>query len=106
MSQPIQLIVGLGNPGEKYEKTRHNAGAWFVEELAQSASCALRPETKFQGKYASSEKISGKGDKCHLLVPTRFMNNSGQSVRTVAKFYNIPPEAILVVHDRSEEHTS
>ena len=93
MSQSIQLIVGLGNPGEKYAKTRHNAGAWFVEQLARSASCQLRPESKFQGSTAAFTA------ECHLLIPNTYMNNSGQSVKALASYYKIPPEAILVIHD-------
>jgi PTH1 family peptidyl-tRNA hydrolase len=96
MPTPIKLIVGLGNPGEKYAKTRHNAGAWLVEALARAQSTTLRPETKFQGKVAT---ISLAAQECQLLIPTTYMNNSGLSVRALAQFHKIPPEAILVVHD-------
>lgn len=92
MSQPIQLIVGLGNPGEKYEKTRHNAGAWFVENCARATSSVLRVEAKFHSRYVFSEEV-------HLLIPTTFMNESGRSVRAFVQFHKIPPQAILVVHD-------
>ncbi len=92
----IRLIVGLGNPGAKYSNTRHNAGAWLVEALAHSAHCSLRSESKFQGLYASTNLFD---HECHLLVPTTYMNNSGQSVRALTNFYKIPPEDILVVHD-------
>lgn len=96
MSQPIQLIVGLGNPGEKYEKTRHNAGAWFVEQIADLASCALRPEAKFQGRHAAASIFA---HDCQLLIPTTYMNRSGLSVQAACKYYKIPPQALLVVHD-------
>ena len=96
MPMPIQLIVGLGNPGEKYANTRHNAGAWFVEDLARSTPCTLRPEAKFHGKLAVTAL---SGHEYQLLIPTTYMNNSGQSVRALIKFHKLPPEAILVVHD-------
>lgn len=91
-SQPIQLIVGLGNPGAEYENTRHNAGAWFAEALANQHNVTLRMETKFKGYF-------GLFDNCKLLIPTTFMNLSGQAVKAVANFYKIPVAAILVVHD-------
>jgi len=92
----IQLVVGLGNPGPEYKKTRHNAGVWFVEELASRHNISLRPEKKYFGLY-------GKGqignEVVHLLIPTTFMNKSGQSVASLANFFRIPIENILVAHD-------
>ncbi|MFB0999159.1 MAG: aminoacyl-tRNA hydrolase [Colwellia sp.] len=92
----IQLVVGLGNPGPEYTKTRHNAGVWFVEELASRYNISLRPEKKYFGLY-------GKGlignEVVHLLIPTTFMNKSGQSVAPLANFFRIPVENILVAHD-------
>jgi PTH1 family peptidyl-tRNA hydrolase len=92
----IQLVVGLGNPGPEYTKTRHNAGVWFVEELASRYNISLRPEKKYFGLY-------GKGlignEVVHLLIPTTFMNRSGQSVAPLANFFRIPLENILVAHD-------
>jgi len=92
----IQLVVGLGNPGPEYKKTRHNAGVWFVEELASRYNISLRPEKKYFGLY-------GKGlignEVVHLLIPTTFMNRSGQSVAPLANFFRIPVENILVAHD-------
>jgi len=92
----IQLVVGLGNPGPEYKKTRHNAGVWFVEELASRYNISLRPEKKYFGLY-------GKGligdEIVHLLIPTTFMNRSGQSVAPLANFFRIPLENILVAHD-------
>lgn len=95
MSAPVDLIVGLGNPGGNYEQTRHNAGFWFVDALARQGG-TFRPESKFQ---ADACKISLAGHDCWLLKPTTFMNRSGQSVAALAGFYKIPVENILVVHD-------
>ncbi len=96
MLQAIQLIVGLGNPGDKYAKTRHNAGAWFVEQLAKVRDCVLHPEAKFQAKLA---KLPSVTPDCLLLIPTTYMNQSGLSLQKTAQYYKIPPQAILVVHD-------
>ncbi len=96
MSEGIKLIVGLGNPGAEYEQTRHNAGAWFVEALAKHCGVSLRPEKKYHGLYA---KARFEGSDLHLLIPSTFMNRSGQSLIAVAGFFKIPPEAILVAHD-------
>lgn len=92
----IKLIVGLGNPGPNYEKTRHNAGAWLVEALALQDHIALRPETKFKGIVGC---LQYAGHDCRLLLPMTFMNLSGHSVRALADFYKIEPPQILVVHD-------
>jgi peptidyl-tRNA hydrolase, PTH1 family len=96
LSSGIQLIVGLGNPGTEYENTRHNAGAWFVAELADNLNVRLRHNAKFHGSHALAN-INGR--ECHLLIPTTFMNHSGQSVQAVASFYKISPQSILIVHD-------
>lgn len=93
---PIKLIVGLANPGKAYEKTRHNAGAWFIDTILSSTHTSLRAEKKFLGLYGSLELDD---DICHLLVPTTFMNLSGQSVQACANFFKIPVSSILVVHD-------
>jgi PTH1 family peptidyl-tRNA hydrolase len=92
----IQLIVGLGNPGREYEDTRHNAGAWFVEQLAREHRCTLQSDTKFHGLTG---RLLLAGHDVRLLIPTTFMNLSGQSVAALATFYKIPAEAILVAHD-------
>lgn len=94
--QPIQLIVGLGNPGAQYEDTRHNAGFWYVEQLARAHGAFLQPEKKFFGYTA---RIIMAGQDVRLLNPGTFMNRSGQAVGAMAAFFKIPPEAILVVHD-------
>lgn len=93
MSNAIQLIVGLGNPGPEYAETRHNAGAWLVERLAEQS---LRLEPKFQGHAGL---INIEGQNCRLLIPTTYMNRSGQAIKAMADFYRIEPHAILVVHD-------
>jgi PTH1 family peptidyl-tRNA hydrolase len=93
---PLQLIVGLGNPGPEYDRTRHNAGADFVTELARREGASLTPENKFFGLTA---RIFLNGRDLRLLIPTTFMNRSGQAIAAIAQFYKIPPEAILVVHD-------
>ena len=96
MSGKIKLIVGLGNPGSKYAETRHNAGFWFVEALAEKYSVTFREEPKFFGEVA---KISLEGESIWLLKPTTFMNRSGQAVAALANYYKIPVQSILAVHD-------
>ncbi len=92
----IQLIVGLGNPGLEYAKTRHNAGYWFIEKLADQTRATLQPESKFKSLTA---QITLNGQSCRLLQPTTYMNLSGEATLAAAKFYKIKPEEILVVHD-------
>lgn len=92
----IKLIVGLGNPGPEYANTRHNAGAWFVQQIAEQYHGALVPDAKFFG-YSTRIRIDGQ--EIHLLVPTTFMNRSGQSISAIAQYFKILPEAILVAHD-------
>ncbi|MGV3741698.1 MAG: aminoacyl-tRNA hydrolase [Burkholderiaceae bacterium] len=92
---PIRLIVGLGNPGQEYAQTRHNAGFWFVDNLAGSPA-ALSRESRFT---ALAAKLRIAGQEVWLLEPQTFMNRSGQSVGAIARFYKIAPEEILVVHD-------
>ncbi|MFC0309410.1 aminoacyl-tRNA hydrolase [Gallibacterium trehalosifermentans] len=92
----IKLIVGLGNPGNKYSDTRHNAGEWLIERLARRFNVNLKEENKFFGKTAM---VTIAGQDVRLLVPTTFMNLSGKSVGALATFYRILPEEILVIHD-------
>lgn len=92
----IKLIVGLGNPGDKYTDTRHNAGEWLIERLARRFNVSLNPENKFFGKTVRT-LVNGK--EVRLLVPTTFMNLSGKAVGALASFYRIKPEEILVIHD-------
>jgi len=96
MTTGIRCIVGLGNPGAQYQATRHNAGFWFVDELAQQHGMQLRPESKF---FADLGKLSLGSNNCWLLKPSTFMNRSGRSVSALANFYKLSPEEILVVHD-------
>ncbi|MHB1946502.1 MAG: aminoacyl-tRNA hydrolase [Gammaproteobacteria bacterium] len=96
MASGITLIVGLGNPGAEYEHTRHNAGAWFVDKLVDQANTNLSLNKKFHGFHATTQL---HGQDCHLLIPTTFMNLSGQAVNAVASYYKIAPDAILVAHD-------
>ena len=92
----IKLIVGLGNPGAEYTATRHNAGFWFVDQLARDAGASLRDERRFHGHYGRGRL---NGQEIHLLEPQTFMNRSGQSVVAVAQFFKILPDEILVAHD-------
>lgn len=92
----LALIVGLGNPGPQYERTRHNAGAWFATQMAEAGSASLEVQTKFHGSYG---KITMGEHTCHLLIPTTFMNNSGEAVQALTRFYKIETSAILVAHD-------
>lgn len=92
----IELIAGLGNPGSKYEQTRHNAGFWLVEEIARLKGAHFRPESKFSGEVC---KAVLEGRDVWLLKPDTFMNRSGQAVQKLASFYKIPAENILVAHD-------
>ena len=96
MSARVELIVGLGNPGKEYQDTRHNAGFWFVDELARQQGASFKPEKKFHAEVA---RCRVGGEECWLLKPQTFMNLSGQSVQALANFYKIPVESILVVHD-------
>jgi PTH1 family peptidyl-tRNA hydrolase len=93
----IRLIAGLGNPGPEYEQTRHNAGFWLVDNLADGiARCNLAREARFNA-LAAKTRIAGK--EVWLLEPQTYMNRSGQSVGALARFYKIAPEEVLVVHD-------
>jgi PTH1 family peptidyl-tRNA hydrolase len=92
----IQLIVGLGNPGQKYEGNRHNAGFWFCDNLARSLNRPLTAEPKF---YAELTRVSIASIDRRIVKPQTFMNLSGKSVAAVANFYKIPPQDILIVHD-------
>ena len=92
----IKLIVGLGNPGGEYRGTRHNAGADFIEALARDCGAQLQEESKFHGVTARG---TFAGHDLRLLVPTTFMNCSGQSVATMAGFFKTDPEETLIAHD-------
>jgi len=94
----IRLVVGLGNPGKEYERTRHNAGFWLVERFASSKGIALRKDGKFKALVGQIQGTSPAG-AAWLLLPQSFMNASGQPVQMLAGFFRIKPEEILVIHD-------
>ncbi len=96
MDTPIQLIAGLGNPGAEYEGTRHNAGADFVTQLAHRYNSSLKLDTKF---YGLTGKINIEGHDVRLIIPTTFMNRSGQAISAIANFFKLSPAAILIAHD-------
>lgn len=92
--RPPRLIVGLGNPGAEYSETRHNAGFWFCERLAERLGVRFSAESRFHGLVANAREAG-----VWLLMPQTYMNRSGQSVGALARFYRIAPAEILVVHD-------
>ena len=92
----IKLIVGLGNPGREYQDTRHNAGFWLVEQLARKLGISFNLEGKY---FAEVAKTKVAGQDLWLLKPQTYMNLSGKAVLSLASFYKILPEEILVVHD-------
>src|SRR5215472_15942941 len=94
--EPLKLIVGLGNPGTEYARTRHNAGFHFVDELARRAGASFRSEPKHRGELA---RAALAGHNVWLLKPMSFMNNSGDPVQSVASFYKVPVQSILVAYD-------
>jgi len=95
-TSPIKLIVGLGNPGEKYIKTRHNAGFLFLEELSQQHAVQLSTEKNLFGR---TTQFDHGGQKIRLLAPDTFMNLSGKAVVAAMNFYKIDINEVLVVHD-------
>ena len=92
----MKLVVGLGNPGAKYEKTRHNAGFWWLDLVANLQRATFRRESRFQGAVA---KVSTNEGELWLLKPETFMNLSGQAVAALASYYKIAPKEILIAHD-------
>jgi peptidyl-tRNA hydrolase, PTH1 family len=92
----IRLLVGLGNPGPEYDATRHNAGFWFIDEVARSLKVSLLPERSYFGLVARANRPEGP---IWLLQPMTFMNLSGKSVAALARFFKIEPAEILVIHD-------
>ena len=94
--ESIRLIVGLGNPGEKYERTRHNAGYWWVDAIAGRKRAAWKKETKFSGW---TTRVEEGGAEFFLLKPSTYMNESGRSVSAFMRFFKIEPGQMLVVHD-------
>ncbi|MBK8817101.1 MAG: aminoacyl-tRNA hydrolase [Methylococcaceae bacterium] len=98
----IKLIVGLGNPGQQYEKTRHNAGFLFLDSLALDYRCAWSNKSEFQSIMSA---LSLDGERVILLKPQSFMNRSGGAVGKVARYYKFAPQEILVVHDELDFDT-
>jgi peptidyl-tRNA hydrolase, PTH1 family len=93
---PLQLVVGLGNPGAEHEDTRHNAGFWFVDELARRHDLRLKPERRYNAEAGRGE-IGGR--PLWFLKPMGYMNRSGQSVRAFCDYLQLPSDQVLVVHD-------
>ncbi|MBQ75134.1 MAG: aminoacyl-tRNA hydrolase [Gammaproteobacteria bacterium] len=96
MKAPLKLIVGIGNPGDQYADTRHNAGIWFIEHLARRYGGTFKEERKFFGRVATA---SDEGQEIRLLIPSTYMNESGKSVGAIAGFFKIPASQILIAHD-------
>ena len=96
MPSAFKLIVGLGNPGPEHSATRHNAGFWFVDSLAEKYSLTFRSEFKFNAEIC---RLQTADIDCWLCKPMTFMNGSGSSVQSMASFYKIPIDEILIAHD-------
>lgn len=96
MPTPLRLIIGLGNPGPGYADTRHNAGFWFANRIAEKYSCGFSGKRKFSGEMA---RFHHNGMDFLLLKPQTYMNDSGRSVQSVMNYYGYSPEEILVIHD-------
>lgn len=94
--ESLKLIVGLGNPGPEYARTRHNAGYWYVDELARSFGGVWRRESRHQCEIA---RVTVAECELWLIKPTAYMNNSGTAVHSISAFYRIAPAEVLVVHD-------
>lgn len=95
----IRLLVGLGNPGREYEATRHNAGFWFIDEVARARGVQLQAERSYFGLAARVNLTNRSDAALWLLQPMTFMNLSGKSVAALARFFKIEPAEILVIHD-------
>lgn len=96
MSSDIRLVAGLGNPGAKYDDTRHNAGFWFVDRVARAHGASFRAQPRLFGELA---EVRIGGEVVRLLKPSTFMNHSGRSVGAVARYYSLAPSQVLVAHD-------
>ncbi|HIK33914.1 MAG TPA: aminoacyl-tRNA hydrolase [Oscillatoriales cyanobacterium M59_W2019_021] len=92
-----KLIVGLGNPGAKYDRTRHNIGFVAVDALAKSWQISLSDHSKFKGIFGEGAGVNG--DKIRLLKPATYMNRSGESIQAVLNWYKLPPESVLIIYD-------
>lgn len=96
MTDKIKLVVGLANPGAEYAQTRHNAGAWYMDQLTRQYQLSWQNESKFYGMTA---RAMIAGQDVRFIIPTTFMNLSGKAVSAIANFYRIELEEILVAHD-------
>jgi PTH1 family peptidyl-tRNA hydrolase len=96
MTKPIRIIAGLGNPEDKYERTLHNVGFWFVDELARKYGGSFRYERKFDADYC---RINLHGEDVWLVKPQSYMNCSGQPIRAVLDYYRLRTDELLVAHD-------
>ncbi|HLO95895.1 MAG TPA: aminoacyl-tRNA hydrolase, partial [Burkholderiaceae bacterium] len=95
----IRLFVGLGNPGPEYEDTRHNAGFWWIDQLARRLGGSLQLDKSYYGMVARINNAPGASGPIWLLQPLTYMNLSGKSVAALARFFKITPEEILAIHD-------
>jgi PTH1 family peptidyl-tRNA hydrolase len=95
----IKLFVGLGNPGDKYVATRHNAGFWWIDQVAAQTNSSLAIDAKMFGIVAKYQQDQVNQENKWLLKPTTFMNASGKSIAALANYYKILPAEILVIHD-------
>ena len=95
-SSAIKLIVGLGNPGKEYAETRHNTGFWFVDLLAMRNNASFRSESRHHGHIC---RFTYHGQDCRLLKPSTFMNRSGLAVASLANYFRLSVDEILVAHD-------
>ena len=96
MPTPLKLIAGLGNPGTRYSRTRHNAGFWFLDELAGEYQCRFSKQAKFHGEIA---RLEAEEIECYLLKPTVFMNESGRALQAICRYYTIGPDVTLIAYD-------
>lgn len=96
MESSLEAIVGLGNPGPRYEATRHNAGFWFADRLAERTGSTLRPDNRSQGEVA---RVELDGRSVWLLKPATWMNDSGRSVASLVNYYRLEPSQVLVAYD-------
>jgi PTH1 family peptidyl-tRNA hydrolase len=95
-STPLQIIVGLGNPGPEHRMTRHNAGFWFVDALARAQGADFRPHARYQGDVC---RVTVAGREITLLKPQTYMNRSGLAIRALLDYQKVPAGEMLVVHD-------
>lgn len=92
----IKLIIGLGNPGKQYDNTRHNAGAWFAQQVAIRFQSKFKVESKF---HAQITQINTGEHSCFIAIPSTYMNESGRCIQALMRFYKLNPEELLIAHD-------